>query len=39
MIIYSEGLPNSISPEALRTNFKNPIDSKGVGFDINSSKH
>ena len=39
MIIYSEGLPNSISPEALRTNFKNPIDSKNIGIDINSSKH
>jgi hypothetical protein len=39
MIIYSEGLPNSISPEALRSNFKNPIDSSALSIDINSAKH
>lgn len=39
MIIYSEGIPNSISSEALRTNFKNPIDSGNLSIDINSAKH
>ncbi len=38
MLIYSEGHPKSISPDALRSTFKNPLDTSSLTIDLGSAE-